>query len=62
MAKSNSKKGAPTKQLSQQDYVIQIPDGGYGWVVLIASFVRIALFVLFLFRTIFNFIVDFKVC
>lgn len=38
MAKSNSKKGAPTKQLSQQDYVIQIPDGGYGWVVLIASF------------------------
>lgn len=38
MAKSNSKKGAPSKQLSQQDYVIQIPDGGYGWVVLVASF------------------------
>ena len=59
MAKSNSKKGAPTKQLSQQDYVIQIPDGGYGWVVLIASFVRITAFTLFVFRIIFNAIVVF---
>lgn len=38
MSKSSGKKSA-TKALPQQEYVIQIPDGGYGWVVLIASFV-----------------------
>lgn len=39
MGKPSNKKGAVEKQ---QEYVIQIPDGGYGWVVLIASFVSFA--------------------